>query len=473
MSDRLSSAASVAITRSSRRKADFPLWLAAATDLFSVTLAALTAYGLLLAVYWFFGAQYEAIGRVVLERGPSFAIVVASVCLWFFLNGHYHKRMPFWSEAKEVVQVSIMALLAEGFLLYAYKADVSRLLTFATWVAAPFVLMILRLTIKSVGRRMGVGVARLLVVGRPMELSNGESFLKSDHHLGYEVVDRCEPMSAALIALRMIECGADEVVVALSGNDEFENQMTAELKMGGSRVLVIPPLMGLASGMNVQYVLGEQSILLVDRVETVPTLSRLAKRVFDIILSLIALAVLSIPMLIIALVVKLDRGPAIFGHARIGENGRSFHCLKFRSMRTDAHEQLEALLARDPAARAEWEATRKLRNDPRVTWLGKMIRKTGIDEFPQFINVLKGDMSLVGPRPVTEEELCEYGADADRYKSVRPGITGLWQVSGRNDVTYAQRVSLDAWYVLNWSPWHDIAIIMKTIPAVLSRKGAY
>lgn len=473
MSDSVPGAQSAAARVPTRRRADFPFWLAAATDVFAVVTAAAVSYGVVYGAYASFGSEYETLSRIVAERGHSFTIVLASICLWFFLSGHYHKRMPFWSEAKEVVQLSALGLLAEGFLLYSGKADVSRLMTFATWAVAPFALMAFRLAVKAVGRARGVGVARLLVVGYPAEIANAVSFLRSDKHLGYEVVDQCEPMTAQLIALRMIECGADEVVVALSGNDQFENVMTAELKMGAFRVLVIPPRMGLASGMNVQYVLGEQSILLVDRVETVPILSRKAKRVFDVMLSLGALAVLSIPMLLVTALVKLDRGPAIFGHWRVGEGGKAFRCYKFRSMRPDAQAQLEELLERDPVARAEWDANRKLKDDPRVTWLGKAIRKTGVDEFPQFFNVLKGDMSLVGPRPVTESELSEYGADADRYKSVRPGITGLWQVSGRNDVTYAQRVSLDAWYVMNWSPWHDIAIIMKTIPAVLSRKGAY
>jgi Undecaprenyl-phosphate galactose phosphotransferase WbaP len=237
--------------------------------------------------------------------------------------------------------------------------------------------------------------------------------------------------------------------------------------------MVMPPRLGLPSAMSVQYVLGEEALLFVDRTDAVPSLNRAAKRLFDVVLASSALIALSVPMLVVAALVRLDGGPAIFGHGRVGEGGVLFKCLKFRSMRTDSDRQLAALLETDAGARAEWEATRKLKNDPRVTRLGAIIRKTGIDELPQLINVIRGEMSLVGPRPVTVSEMEQYGADAERYKRVRPGITGLWQVSGRNDTTYAQRVSLDAWYVANWSPWHDIVIILKTVPAVLSRRGAY
>lgn len=456
-----------------RRAADFPAGLGVATDALAVSLAALLAFGILLAAYSAAGAGYETIGRLFSERMQPFALTTACIVLWFFLTGHHHRRMPFWSEAKEVVQACCLGLLGEGFLIFSGKADVSRLLTFATWIIAPFVIMGLRYAAKSAARQMGIGTARLLVVGRPAEASAAAAFLRSDSHLGYEVVDVCAPMSAALVSTRMEDCGADGVAVALSGNDEFENEMTMALKMGDRRVLVIPPSMGLGASLNVQYVLGEQSVLLVDRLETVPLLSRRAKRVFDVVIAGAAIAVLAVPMLAVALAVRLDGGPAIFGHERVGERGRIFRCLKFRSMRRDAQAQLEALLRDDPEARREWQETRKLRNDPRVTRMGRFIRKTNLDELPQLLNVLAGHMSLVGPRPVTEEELERYGKDAEGYLSVRPGITGLWQVSGRNDVSYAQRVGLDAWYVKNWSPWHDFAILMKTVPAVLTRRGAY
>jgi lipopolysaccharide/colanic/teichoic acid biosynthesis glycosyltransferase len=189
-----------------------------------------------------------------------------------------------------------------------------------------------------------------------------------------------------------------------------------------------------------------------------------------------ALLLFCLPVfLVLAVLIRADGGPAFFAHQRVGLGGRRFGCLKFRSMGTDAAERLAALLASDPAARAEWEATRKLKDDPRVTRVGRFLRATSLDELPQLINVLLGQMSLVGPRPVPAAELdAEYGAAAaGHYCSVRPGITGLWQVSGRSDTSYAQRVALDVQYAVNPSLWQDIRILLKTPAVVLLRRGAY
>lgn len=162
-----------------------------------------------------------------------------------------------------------------------------------------------------------------------------------------------------------------------------------------------------------------------------------------------------------------------FGHNRLGRNGKIFPCLKFRSMVMGGDKILQEYLENNPEAAEEWKATQKLVNDPRVTRIGKFLRSTSIDELPQLINVLRGDMSLVGPRPIVRDEIAHYSHDIDYYYRVRPGVTGLWQVSGRSDTTYAQRVQLDSWYVRNWSFWHDIVIILKTFPAVLKGSGAY
>jgi Undecaprenyl-phosphate galactose phosphotransferase WbaP len=177
---------------------------------------------------------------------------------------------------------------------------------------------------------------------------------------------------------------------------------------------------------------------------------------------------------ILALLIRADGGPALYAHERVGLGGRRFGCLKFRSMVTDSAGRLAALLEADPEARAEWEATRKLKDDPRVTRIGAFLRATSLDELPQLINVLRGEMSLVGPRPVVAAELAEhYGAAAEHYLSVRPGITGLWQISGRSDTSYGERVALDVDYASNLSVWADLRILLRTPLAVLSRRGAY
>lgn len=164
--------------------------------------------------------------------------------------------------------------------------------------------------------------------------------------------------------------------------------------------------------------------------------------------------------------------PLFFGHERVGKGGKRFRCLKFRTMALDADKRLAALLAEDPDARAQWETHRKLYDDPRITCLGELLRKSSLDELPQFWNVLRGDMALVGPRPIVEDEARHYGEHYADYLSVKPGLTGIWQVSGRSDVRYADRVALDVDYIRNRSFLGDLGIMAKTVRVVLSRAGA-
>jgi len=197
-------------------------------------------------------------------------------------------------------------------------------------------------------------------------------------------------------------------------------------------------------------------------------------RVVDVVIAFIALVFLAPLLLVVALLVKAqDGGPALFGHKRIGRDGRSFQCLKFRSMVTDADVRLARHLESDPAARAEWDADHKLRDDPRITGLGRFLRKSSLDELPQLFNVLRGEMSLVGPRPIVEGEVHKYGRYFAHYCRVRPGITGLWQVMGRNDVSYRRRVALDVTYVLRSNTYTYFAVLARTVPAVLNRTGVY
>jgi len=197
-------------------------------------------------------------------------------------------------------------------------------------------------------------------------------------------------------------------------------------------------------------------------------------RAFDIVIAL-AVILFTAPLLImIALGVKLhDGGPAMFGHERIGLGGRTFRCMKFRSMVVDAEARLAALLATDLQARADWAKDFKLKRDPRITPLGDFLRKSSLDELPQLFNVLRGDMSIVGPRPIVRSEVARYGARFESYCAVRPGITGLWQVSGRNDTSYRRRVAMDAVYARSKCLSWDVKILLLTVPAVFLAKGSY
>lgn len=199
----------------------------------------------------------------------------------------------------------------------------------------------------------------------------------------------------------------------------------------------------------------------------------ITKRIQDAALALALLVLFSPLLVMVGLVVKAtSRGPALFGHTRVGHGGKPFKCWKFRSMVVDGDAVLERHLAAHPEARIEWERDLKLRNDPRVTRFGQVIRNYSVDELPQLFNVLLGEMSFVGPRPVIQDELDRYGPAAEGYLAARPGITGLWQTSGRSDTSYEQRVAMDSRYAAEWTFALDFLILLRTIPVVLSAKGS-
>ena len=179
-------------------------------------------------------------------------------------------------------------------------------------------------------------------------------------------------------------------------------------------------------------------------------------------------------MVFIAIAVAMSSpGPVIFAHSRVGQNGKLFPCLKFRTMVVNADEELQRVLKSSAAARAEWETDHKLKNDPRITPIGKWLRKFSLDELPQLFNILIGQMSVVGPRPIVIDEIKKYGKFFDDYCSVRPGLTGLWQVSGRNDISYDARVQLDVSYARNRTLLLDMKIVLQTVPAVIAFRGSY
>jgi exopolysaccharide production protein ExoY len=199
-----------------------------------------------------------------------------------------------------------------------------------------------------------------------------------------------------------------------------------------------------------------------------------SKRAFDLIVA-VPLLLFFLPLLAMtALLVRISSpGPALYVQQRIGFRGERFGCLKFRSMVLNADEVLERLLESSPEARAEWNASQKLRNDPRITPIGRFLRMSSLDELPQLINVLRGEMSLVGPRPIIDNEVPRYAADFSYYINARPGITGLWQVSGRSDSDYGKRVALDVAYVTEWSLANDVRILFRTVGVVLSARGSW
>ena len=270
------------------------------------------------------------------------------------------------------------------------------------------------------------------------------------------------------------EAGITHALVAMPGAGR-ERLLQVVERCGAcfSHVLVVPDLFGLSSLWVAARDL-QGTVALEVRQQLLLPGPRLLKRVLDLAATL-ALGLFSLPVLaLVAVAVKLDSpGPVFFAQTRIGKGGRKFRAWKFRTMVRDAEEVLERYLLEHPELREEWLQDQKLRRDPRVTRVGRFLRRTSLDELPQLWNVLRGEMSLVGPRPIVDAEVPRYGPRFALYAQVLPGITGLWQVSGRNDTTYEERVELDSYYVRNWSPWLDLYILARTVWVVLTARGAY
>ncbi|MDX2116912.1 MAG: undecaprenyl-phosphate galactose phosphotransferase WbaP [Planctomycetota bacterium] len=279
-------------------------------------------------------------------------------------------------------------------------------------------------------------------------------------------VDSAAALSQANRGLTLI------VACAELPREQIRRLLRAEQHMVG-HMIILPDLHGLTSlGVACQDVGGALGLSVKNRLLHRRYASM--KRGLELLVLVFAALPVALLTLLLAALIKLDsRGPVFYGHERIGAGGQVFKAWKFRTMAVNGDALLADLFARDPAARDEWLATQKLRDDPRITRVGNLLRKSSLDELPQFFNVLRGEMAVVGPRPIVRGELPRYGEDVELYKCVRPGITGLWQVSGRNDLSYKERVRLDAHYVRNWSMWLDLYILAKTFVVVALQRGAY
>ena len=267
---------------------------------------------------------------------------------------------------------------------------------------------------------------------------------------------------------------ADLAILAVTGKSSTELRQAIQHYCNGfQRILLLPDLPGICSmGIVAREVGGELGFEVPQRLFN--SSARVTKRLADFVFSLVILLTLSPVLLAIAILIKAgSKGPLMFGHRRQGRDGEEFLALKFRTMVPDAESVLAAYLKGHPEHRAEWERDHKLKNDPRVTAFGKWLRRYSFDELPQLWNVLRGEMSLVGPRPIVKAEIPRYGTGYELYMRVLPGLTGLWQVSGRNNTTYDERVAFDEYYVRNWSVWFDVYILVRTVKVVLTGEGAY
>ena len=414
---------------------------------------------------------------------PDEALVLAGVLLVCARNGHYGRRVPFWSELRDLLITSLAAMMTVGFFEYSVKQHDSRLFLLLSWTLFPLIVMLAR-----TASRNGLSAASLwqlpvVVVGHGETADRARDALLCEPRLGYRIVGMiaeadcatpgggCQDAEKWKHILRQHE--ARMLVLALDTNDPGTRALTESLVRARVPFAAMPRLEGLpVLGFEQTRFFSHDTVMFSYRNNLAQPCARFAKIVFDLFAATVLL-LLAAPLLIaIAVAVKLDGGPVLYAHHRIGANGRDFPCFKFRSMLVDSEAVLRRVLAEDPQAAAEWADSCKLRRDPRVTWIGKLLRASSLDELPQLFNVLRLEMSLVGPRPIIRSEIARYAENITYYYETRPGVTGLWQVSGRSDTSYAQRVQLDTWYVKNWTMWHDVAILAKTIPAVLKRQGA-
>lgn len=408
-------------------------------------------------------------------------LVLVLLLTYFGARGHYTLRLPSWLELKGVVTGVLFAFVADGCIrvfifdaAYGFESAVRWLLTIPA-------ILLTRHAARVILQQYGLWTLRTLMIAERSARDGAQTVLNAEPGLGLDVVATASLDEAAgwtdhgLEAV--IQGGDCEVVVLVvgAGDEKAERNVISALDRLGIPCAAVPavkntPVPAVGSNGQLHFTPGVVTMVRDNRMTRL--LSRMAKAGMDSVVASLLLILLSPLFLILFWKVRADGGPALYRQERIGANGRPFRCMKFRSMVTNADQVLQNLLVTDPVARAEWESKRKLSNDPRVTRIGTFLRTTSLDELPQLINVIRGEMSLVGPRPIVAAEAHHYGYNFAYYCDTKPGITGLWQVSGRSSTSYEERVKLDVWYVQNWSLWHDGAILLKTIPAVLLRKGA-
>jgi len=445
-----------------------------AADVFAVGLAAALVLG---------GIDAMA-RRTMLASGVSglhdVAILFAATVAYLAIKGRYSERIPFWAEMQLVFGASFWAVLAEALVGGLNHDALARLPAMLTMMAFPVMATIANVVAKYLLVQVGAWRLSVVLVGSGEGAVAVEAALASDPGLGYSVVGRVEPQALMVrqdgprLRPLLERFNGDRVLLALEGDRALQRQLLdCALRERVPFAIAPEPQAFPAFGWQATRFFSHDVVMLSVRDGVSRRISQVVKTVIDLTAAAILL-ILSSPFFLLVALMNFGSGaPIFFAHRRIGAGGKAFYCLKFRTMVPNAEQVLKEALERDPALAAEWQASQKLRNDPRVTRVGEFLRKTSLDELPQLINVLLLQMSLVGPRPIVESEVRFYGDDIAHYYNTRPGVTGLWQVSGRSNTSYTRRVQLDVWYVNNWTVWLDIAVLLKTFPAVLGRTGAH
>lgn len=409
--------------------------------------------------------------------------------VFFIYEEGYSRRFALWDEVKFIWKSSFFALVAIFTVLFISKRgpDFSRTLVITMGALTFALLPFIRPRIKKALYKLAILTRKVLIVGSGEAALKAREAVLNEPNLGYEVVafvDDAGPRELACCKVhkgiknieRYIKAGGiHDVIIA---KPELPKEQLIDLinhvQHKAENTLYIPDISGIAvSGTEIRHFFREQTMMIEVKNNLANPLIYGTKRVIDYMAGVLISIVFLPLMAVIALLVKMDsKGPAILCQKRLGKSAREFGCYKFRTMLPDAEERLRHILETDPAAKEEYEKYWKLTDDPRITRIGRILRKTSLDELPQILNVLRGEMSLIGPRPYLPREWDHIKEESPVIHALPPGITGLWQVSGRNNQDYAFRITMDSWYVKNWSLWLDVMILFKTIGVVISRDGA-
>ena len=411
---------------------------------------------------------------------------------FIFYSGGHQRLIPFWESIRNIFYANFYSTILSIFLLYLIHASnyVSRIFVITFFVLSFLLLCIIHQLVVLIFNKLDIAKMPVIFIGAGTTTEKVIKFFGDNNCFGIRVIGIVDDniRSEYLKNNFKIIDGLDKakeyieknnvktVIIASPKMDKYKLvDVIAQIQLIVKDILFVPNLIGTpVANLDIKRLYTSDVMLLNVKNNLARKKNKITKYIFDMTLTIVGTICISPILLFIAIWIYKDSpGPVIFKHMRVGKDGKEFPCYKFRSMCVDAKEKLEELLKNDPEAKAEWDRDFKLKNDPRITKSGAFLRRTSLDELPQIFNVLKGEMSLVGPRPIIKAEMERYHEHISDYLIVKPGIAGMWQCSGRSDVNYEERVHMDSWYVRNWSVWLDIMILWKTFQAVFAKKGAY
>lgn len=454
------------------------------------------SFTLVLADVFSWVIAYKTVSPDEEMAGTKFAIMAAAWCVWAALvRKQYNRRYSFWTELGFILQ-GVFMLAFVGSVLKALIGNANSLLAWLIGcMLLAFFLPMLRWVGRAVLRYFGVWSWPTVVFGCSENAIQAVLALRSEAAMGYVVAALVLPRGVAAPNSALLALGypllswpesAEEFdalrgyhcVIAVEAREfELRDNLIRQLSQHQiNHVHVIPAMRGVPLfGLHITQFFSHELLMIHVRNNLMNPIHRWTKRVFDVVGASCLIMLLSPLMLWVAYkIFRSDGAPVIFSQPRVGQGLKTFKFYKFRSMIKNAEDMLKEWEATNSSEWQEYTANNfKLANDPRLISIGALIRRTSIDELPQLFNVIMGDMSLVGPRPLLPREINDYGEELSLYGQTPPGLTGLWQISGRSQTTFEDRVAFDAWYVKNWSIWTDITILFKTWSVVFKRKGAY